>query len=113
MKTLDDGTIVLTREELYERVWTTAMRHLGPELGVSDVGLKKICKRLKIPTPPLGYWAKKQYGKAPTQPPLPDYDDQDSEGIYLYPACDDPAEPSPVAEYAEREKQGRWIRTRF
>ena len=46
--------IVLTRQDLYDRVWTRAMRTVAPELGVSDVGLKKLCKRLDIPTPPLG-----------------------------------------------------------
>ena len=62
--------IVLTRQDLYDRVWTRAMRTVAPELGVSDVGLKKICKRFDIPTPPLEYWAKKEYGGAPKQPRL-------------------------------------------
>jgi hypothetical protein len=35
------------------------------------VGLGKICKKLDIPLPPLGYWAKLQHGKAVTRPPLP------------------------------------------
>jgi hypothetical protein len=51
----DENVVALTREELFERVWSKAMRNLAPELGVSDVGLKKICKRFNIPTPPLGY----------------------------------------------------------
>jgi hypothetical protein len=61
----------LTREELYGRVWTTPMRRLAQEFGVSDGGLAKICRRHDIPTPPVGYWAKKEYGKPVEQTPLP------------------------------------------
>jgi hypothetical protein len=34
----------LTREELYERIWTTPMRHLAKEFGISNVVLAKICE---------------------------------------------------------------------
>ncbi len=54
MQEQNSEIIVLTRQDLYDRVWTTAMRTVAPELGVSDVGLKKICKRLDIPTPRRG-----------------------------------------------------------
>lgn len=84
MEKVKNDKIILTRKELYDRVWTTAMRNLGPELGVSDVGLKKICKSFNIPTPPIGYWAKKEFGKAPKRPKLPKHDDPDFEGIIFY-----------------------------
>jgi len=45
----------LTREELYDRIWKTPLRDVAPTLGISDVGLKKVCKRHGIPTPPQGY----------------------------------------------------------
>lgn len=61
----------LTREALYELVWSEPMQVLGPRFGVSDVGLKKACKRLRIPTPGRGYWAKQAVGKAPRRTPLP------------------------------------------
>lgn len=61
----------LTREQLYELVWTEPMQVLGPRYGMSDVGLKKACKRLRVPTPGRGYWAKKAVGKAPRRTPLP------------------------------------------
>jgi hypothetical protein len=45
---------------------------------MSDVGFAKICKKLGIPRPGLGYWAKKAAGKAvPIQPELPDLLTQD------------------------------------
>ena len=61
----------LTREELYELVWTSPTVQVAKSLGVSDVAIAKICKRLNIPKPPLGYWAKVQYGEKLSRPPLP------------------------------------------
>lgn len=61
----------LSREELYSRVWSTPMRRLAPHFGLSDVGLRKLCDRHRIPTPPRGYWAKQELGKAPRPTPLP------------------------------------------
>ena len=62
---------VLSREDLYAQVWMTPMRRLAAQFGISDVGLAKICKRHEIPRPPVGYWAKKEFGKTVEQPPLP------------------------------------------
>lgn len=55
--------------------------HVAKRYGISDVGLAKVCKRLKIPRPARGYWAKKAAGEAvPRRPRLPaplGYDDHD------------------------------------
>ena len=48
------------RKDLYEKVWTTPIRTLAREFGVSDVTLGKACKGLRIPIPGRGYWAKKR-----------------------------------------------------
>lgn len=61
----------LTREELYALVWDRPMTKLAKEFGLSDVALHKICRKHDIPTPPLGYWAKKAHGKPVTNTPLP------------------------------------------
>lgn len=50
------------RAELYEAIWTTPAMRLASQLGLSDVGLAKICKRFKIPRPGRGYWAKHDVG---------------------------------------------------
>ena len=84
----------LTRAELYEQVWTTPMRRLASQYGLSDVGLAKICKKLDIPRPPVGYWAKKEVGKAPPRPKLPNADDH----------CDDLVE-LPVPGETEEPQQ--------
>src|SRR5437660_5638228 len=52
----DDGDVRVKRSELHALVWQTPLRHLGPNLGLSDVGLSKLCRRYNIPVPPVGYW---------------------------------------------------------
>lgn len=59
------------REELYERVWTTPMTQIAGEENISDRGLAKICKKLDVPRPPRGYWAKVAAGKKPQKTRLP------------------------------------------
>ena len=65
------STIKLTREQLYERVWTTPLVQLAQEFGITDVAIAKTCKRLNVPTPPRGYWAKLAAGQQPRKSPLP------------------------------------------
>jgi len=63
---------VLTREKLYKKIWESPIRSVAEELGVSDVGLAKICKRNGIPKPPQGYHLKKPgYAKDRLVRPLP------------------------------------------
>lgn len=66
----DDG-IELSREELYQKVWTTPATKLAREFGISDVALGKICRRMEIPKPPPGYWRQIETGHRPPIPPLP------------------------------------------
>lgn len=61
----------LTRQEMYDLVWSKPMTQLAAEFGLSDVGLRKICKAAKVPTPGIGYWAKLANGKKVTQAELP------------------------------------------
>ncbi|MBK8324826.1 MAG: hypothetical protein IPL06_19615 [Betaproteobacteria bacterium] len=48
------------------------MTVVAPRYGLSDVGLVKICKKLGIPVPPRGYWAKVKAGRPTRKEPLPD-----------------------------------------
>ena len=52
--------VKLSREELYELVWSKPMTHASKELGISDVMLGKLCKQRNVPRPPRGYWAAQQ-----------------------------------------------------
>lgn len=60
-----------TRQQLYEQVWQRPLREVARELGISDVGLGKACRRLAIPLPGRGYWAKVAAGRELTPIPLP------------------------------------------
>ena len=41
-------TITLTRQQLYDRAWTTPIETLAKELGLSGRGLGKLCDRRNI-----------------------------------------------------------------
>jgi len=71
MHSSDPETVTLSREELYGQVWTTPMCHLAKKYGVYHADLARICERHSVPRPPMGYWSKKEFGKAPPQTPLP------------------------------------------
>ncbi len=47
------------------------MLHLAKKYGISDVALKKHCRKLGIPTPPVGHWARVQHGRKSVIPKLP------------------------------------------
>jgi hypothetical protein len=67
----NESSTHLTREELYEAVWSKATRLVAQELGISDVALAKICRKLNVPKPGLGYWRKIETGSKLKRPPLP------------------------------------------
>ena len=68
--------LVLSREDLYELVWSKPMADLAKDFGISDVGLAKRCKRLGIPVPGRGYWARIDAGQTPYKPKLPERKEQ-------------------------------------
>jgi hypothetical protein len=65
-------TIRLDRRGLYERVWSEPVEAIAKAWGLSGRGLAKVCKRLRIPVPPRGYWAEAQHGRRPARVPLRD-----------------------------------------
>ena len=66
----------LTREDLYELVWSMPMTKAGEKLGVSDAAVRKACVKTKIPRPPQGYWLSQRLQKRP-KPALPDFSGED------------------------------------
>ena len=42
------------REELCEEVWSMPLTQLCAKYGLSDSGLRKVCKRLNVPVPEGG-----------------------------------------------------------
>jgi hypothetical protein len=62
----------IRREELYEEVWAVPIVQLAEKYGLSDNGLRKVCKRLNVPIPWRGYWAKVAAGHKVKKTPLPE-----------------------------------------
>jgi hypothetical protein len=84
-KALEVKIVTLSRKELYDQVWAEPMTKLAARYGFSDVGLAKICKKNKIPGPPRGYCAQKQFGNAPRRPPLPNTGNNPDIQINIHP----------------------------
>ena len=97
--TLQNTHLQLTREGLYDRVWSTPMVKLAAEFGKSGRGLAKLCERHKIPVPQRGYWARIQHGQRPRRPPLAETKAGEDRKIVIHPTP--PPEPaSPVSPQA-------------
>jgi len=67
---------MFTREEIYDKVWRFPTSKLKESFGMSDVAIAKLCKKLQIPKPPRGYWARLQYGQKLPRIPLPPFNGQ-------------------------------------
>ena len=63
------------REELYREVWEKPLIKVAERYGVSAVALGKTCRKLLVPVPGRGHWAKLAHGKeGAKKPPLPKLD---------------------------------------
>jgi hypothetical protein len=67
----DGHDLRLDRPGLFERVWSTPVETLAKEWGLSGRGLAKACRRLRIPVPPRGHWARVAAGQRTRRPSLP------------------------------------------
>jgi len=94
------------RAKLYEEVWAKAVTKVAKTYGISDVALRKICKKLAVPLPPLGYWAKLAAGKKLPTPPLPEYSGP-TEIVSERFVSEDAGEPDPEHLIARREFEAR------
>jgi len=84
----DEKPLTVSREDLYELTWSKPMSSLAKDFGISDVALAKRCKRLGIPVPGRGYWARVDAGQTPHRPKLPEREPQwaDQEALTVAPA---------------------------
>lgn len=90
------------RDSLYEEVWATPMAKLAKKYGISDVGLAKVCRKLAIPVPGRGYWAKKEAGQTVQKLPLPAL----KEPVRLYKPTPKP-EPPKIEEYTTPDERAQ------
>ena len=62
---------IYNRDALYALVWSKTMRDAAKDYRISDNGLKKICLKLDVPTPPQGYWLRGATDRAAARAELP------------------------------------------
>jgi hypothetical protein len=85
--------VIMTRQDLYDLIWTESMLALSKKYTISGTGLKKKCKGLNIPVPVMGYWAKLQFGKTGgRKTPLPAFSGNQTVTLYLREENDPPKE---------------------
>src|SRR5437868_12844256 len=60
----------LTRQEMYDLVWSLPASKLSERFGLSGRGLAKLCERHDIPVPERGWWAKTTAGHRVDRTPL-------------------------------------------
>lgn len=61
----------VTREQLYDMVWSEPMLQVAKRFEVSSSYMARVCTDLRVPRPARGYWAKLEHGKVLPRPPLP------------------------------------------
>jgi hypothetical protein len=50
--------VIFNRTKLYGEVWSEPVRTVAKRYEISDVALAKTCRKLNVPLPPRGYWAR-------------------------------------------------------
>ena len=63
---------MVSREELYELVWSIPMIKVAEKFSVSGSYMARVCSVLNVPRPERGYWVQLEVGKAPARPALPE-----------------------------------------
>jgi hypothetical protein len=90
---------------MYDLVWAQPMTSVAEDFGISDVALKKICDKHRVPTPPRGYWAKKEAGKPVKAVKLFDTADPQDEHIVIHGAQN--SLPPEVRTVLDEERERR------
>jgi hypothetical protein len=76
--------IKLDRTMLFERIWAEPAAKLAEAWGISGPGLAKACRRLQIPVPPRGYWARVRAGQRVRRPRLPSLQPGQADEIIIW-----------------------------
>lgn len=108
MSTTAAGPQYWKREELYEDVWQKPLTALTDKYGVSAVAIGKVCRKLQVPVPGRGYWAKLAHGHRVQKKPLPKTHDvpvitRYQRPVYLPVPPPPPKPPFPVEEEDKAE----------
>ena len=60
----------ISRQDLFDKVWSSPVTKVATEFGVSDTAVRKMCRRHGIPVPSRGYWAQVAAGRTFPKPKL-------------------------------------------
>ena len=93
------------REELYAEIWKEPAIKVAAKYGISSVMLGKVCRKLQIPIPGRGYWAKREFGKSVKQIPLPQVQDLPVMHRLKQMGSENAQVPSPEPEPTDSEYQ--------
>lgn len=93
-----DSKTPITRQQLYDLVWSKPATKVGLDYGVSGNAVAKACGKLSIPRPPRGYWAKLAFGKKVARSALP-------------PLKEGQKDSTTLGEYAEKRRRVPVIET--
>lgn len=74
----------ISRQELYDLVWSVPASKLSQRFGLSGRGLAKLCERHDIPVPERGWWAKTTAGHKVDRTPLRPAKDPYLETVQVY-----------------------------
>jgi hypothetical protein len=102
----DEKPLTLSREDLYELAWSKPISALAKDFGISDVALAKRCRRLGIPVPGRGCWARVEAGQTPHRQKLKDREPQwrDQAALRLAPSVGAyPVQRASIGEGEARE----------
>lgn len=55
--------IQVTRQELYERIWSESFSKVSLKYGLSNAALARLCEEWQIPRPSSDYWVQKRNGQ--------------------------------------------------
>jgi hypothetical protein len=64
-------SIEMTRQLLYDLVWSRSMGDAAASIPMSHASLKKVCSKYQVPVPPQGHWRKSSTRQATDRVPLP------------------------------------------
>jgi hypothetical protein len=95
----------ITRRAMYDLVWSRPMTKVAEDLGISNVALKNICDKHRVPTPPRGYWAKRDADKPTKQIQFHSTSDPQHEHIVIHGSRNNLAPE--IREVLEQERERR------
>jgi len=99
--------VVFNRNKLYAEVWLEPVRTVAKRYEVSDVALAKTCRKLNVPLPPRGYWARsparREAGRRALPKLKPGEPEEIKRGYWRYPKQDGPEPQRPASPPLEVE----------